>query len=278
MSDRLDKKIKERYTKYVLPSIKEARYRKNSETKYYDYQISEEARTIGQGKKYLLKTYGCQGNLADSEKLAGILEAMGYTVTDNDELADIIIFNTCAIRENAEMRVFGELGRIKGLKKKNPHLILGICGCMTQEEVTTETLRKKFPHVDLIFGTHNIAMLAEYIVDIAKTNYEKGVVEVFSVEGDIYEGLPQVRDHKYRAWVNIMYGCDEFCTYCIVPYTRGKERSRHKDDIISDDVLIERRESKSIEFEDIEAVESILDFLNYKKVLDIDVLDLELLH
>ncbi len=234
MSDRLDKKIKERYTKYVLPSIKEARYRKNSETKYYDYQISEEARTIGQGKKYLLKTYGCQGNLADSEKLAGILESMGYTVTDNDELADIIIFNTCAIRENAEMRVFGELGRIKGLKKKNPHLILGICGCMTQEEITTETLRKKFPHVDLIFGTHNIAMLSEYIVDIAKTNYEKGVVEVFSVEGDIYEGLPQVRDHKYRAWVNIMYGCDEFCTYCIVPYTRGKERSRKPADIIKE--------------------------------------------
>lgn len=234
MSDRLDKKIKERYTKYILPSIKEARYRKNLETKYYDYQISEEALNIGQGKKYLLKTYGCQGNLADSEKLAGILEQMGYTVTSDDDEADVIIFNTCAIRENAEMRVFGELGRIKGLKKKNPNLILGICGCMTQEEVTTETLRKKFPHVDLIFGTHNIAMLPEYIVNIVKTNYEKGVVEVFSVEGDIYEGVPQTRDHKYRAWVNIMYGCDEFCTYCIVPYTRGKERSRKPADIINE--------------------------------------------
>ena len=222
------------YSKYFSPSMKDARKRKGIEVQVIDYKLDEDKKHLGDGLKYHLKTYGCQGNLADSEKLAGMLEQMGYTETMDDNSADVIIFNNCAIRANAENRVFGELGRIKGLKKKRPNLVFGLCGCMMQEEETVEMIRKKYPYVDLIFGTHNIANLPEYIAEIVNNDYNKRVAEVFSVEGDIYEGVPQKRDHPYKAWVNIMYGCDEFCTYCIVPYTRGKERSREKEAIIEE--------------------------------------------
>ena len=187
---------------------------------------------LGEGKYYHLKTYGCQGNLADSEKMAGLLEKMGYQKTDNDETADVIIFNTCAIRENAENRVFGELGRIKNLKKLKPSLIMALCGCMAQEEKVVEALKKKYPQVDIVFGTHNIHKLPLYLEEAILK--QERVIEVFSYEGDIVEEVPVVRDHNRRAWVNIMYGCDEFCTYCIVPYTRGKERSRLPEDIIKE--------------------------------------------
>ncbi len=152
--------------------------------------------------------------------------------TDSDEKADLIIFNTCAIRENAENRVFGELGRIKSLKESNPQLIMGLCGCMAQEEKVVDLIKKKYPQVDIVFGTHNIHNLPEYLENCYSN--QGRVFEVYSIEGDIVEDVPVRRDHNKKAWVNIMYGCDEFCTYCIVPYTRGKERSRLPEDIIKE--------------------------------------------
>lgn len=220
------------YSKYFTPSLKEARKRLNKNVETIEYNLPKHLIGLGENKKYLIKTYGCQGNLADSEKMAGILEALGYLETSEDADADVIIFNTCAIRENAESRVFGELGRIKGLKKHNPNLLMALCGCMPQEEKVVDIVMKKYPQVDIIFGTHNIYKLGEYLYDAYFT--KEKVVEVFSKEGDIVEGLPTKRDHHTKAWVNIMYGCDEFCTYCIVPYTRGKERSRHPEDIIAE--------------------------------------------
>jgi len=220
------------YSKYFAPSLKEARKRLNKEVDKILYELPEHLQGLGNNKKYIIKTYGCQGNLSDSEKMSGILETLGYTEAKSDEEADVIIFNTCAIRANAENRVFGELGRIKGLKKLNPNLLMVLCGCMSQEENVVNTITKKYNQVDVVFGTHNIHKLGEYLYD-AYFNKEK-VVEVFSKEGDIVEGVPTKRDHNKKAWVNIMYGCDEFCTYCIVPYTRGKERSRIPNDIISE--------------------------------------------
>jgi tRNA-2-methylthio-N6-dimethylallyladenosine synthase len=220
------------YSKYFTPSLKDARKRINRETQKIQYQLPKHLENLGDGKTYIIKTYGCQGNLADSEKMAGILEAMGYSMVDSEHHADVIIFNTCAIRENAENRVFGELGRIKGLKKTNPNLLMALCGCMPQEENVVQRIVEKYPQVDIIFGTHNIHNLGEYIYD-AYLSKER-VVEVFSKEGEIVEGIPAKRDHSTKAWVNIMYGCDEFCTYCIVPYTRGKERSRDPQDIINE--------------------------------------------
>lgn len=218
--------------KFVAPSLKDARKRLTKETAHIRYNMDERLIGLGNNKYYHLKTYGCQGNLADSEKIAGLLEKMGFVKTDNDETADVIIFNTCAIRENAENRVFGELGRIKNLKKVKPNLIMALCGCMAQEEKVVESIKQKYPQVDIVFGTHNIHKLPEYL----ESCYLKQgrVIEVFSFEGEIVEEVPVVRDHNRRAWVNIMYGCDEFCTYCIVPYTRGKERSRLPEDIINE--------------------------------------------
>ncbi len=224
--------MKREFEKFVAPSMTAARKRINKETKKIVYNVNEEYLGMGNGKYYLLKTYGCQGNLADSERIAGLLETLGFVKTNDDEKADVIIFNTCAIRENAENRVFGELGRIKNLKKNNPNLIMAICGCMPQEEKIVNIIKEKYDQVDIIFGTHNIHKLDEYLYDVYKT--KNRVVEVYSYEGDIVENVPVVRDHNRKAWVNIMYGCDEFCTYCIVPYTRGKERSRKPEDIINE--------------------------------------------
>jgi tRNA-2-methylthio-N6-dimethylallyladenosine synthase len=213
------------YAKYfVKPNIKDARKRKDVETPVINYDEYFNIKGIGQGKLYHIETYGCQGNEADSETMRGILEALKFTWTDHLEEADIIILNTCAIRENAENRVFGELGRLKQYKRNNPDLILGVAGCMPQEEDVVERILKKVQHVDLVFGTHNIYKLPEYLETVLMS--KERVIEVFSEEGSIVENMPKIREHTKKAWVNIMFGCDEFCTYCIVPYTRGKERSR----------------------------------------------------
>lgn len=222
----------EKYVKMNEPSLKEARKRRGEELNINIFNLDPKYLNLGVTKKYMLKTYGCQGNLADSEKIAGMLELMGFEKTENELEADFVLFNTCAIRENAEERVFGELGRFQKFKKKKPDMIIGVCGCMPQEEKTIKTIKKKCPQVNIVFGTHNIASLPEYLYDVI--NEQKKVIEVLSVEGDIYENLPIVRDHPKKAWVNIMYGCDEFCTYCIVPYTRGKERSRLPEAIIAE--------------------------------------------
>lgn len=220
------------YSKYFTPSLNQARKRLGKEVKTIVYELSEQYQKIGQGLKYFIKTYGCQGNLSDTEKIAGIFEQMSFTKALAEEAADIVLFNTCAIRENAENRVYGELGRIQKLKKQKPNLIIGVCGCMPQEEKTMLMLKKRFPHLNLIFGTHNIVDLPSYLYDIFVN--EKSVIDVLSIEGHIAEMIPLKRDHEKKAWVNIMYGCDEFCTYCIVPYTRGKERSRRPEAIIDE--------------------------------------------
>lgn len=226
------KLTKKEFSRFVVPSLTLARKRLIKDTPVINFNLDDKLKGFGLGKFYLMKTYGCQGNLADSEKMAGILEAMGYQETQDDNVADVIIFNTCAIRENAENRVFGELGRIKNLKTIKKDLLMIICGCMSQEEKVVNMIASKYPQVDIVIGTHNIALLGEYIYEAYTKNSR--IIEVFSKEGEIYEEVPMKRASSHRAWVNIMYGCDEFCTYCIVPYTRGKERSRHPQEVIDE--------------------------------------------
>ena len=217
-----------------LPNIKEARIRTNNkvEIKRNDYIIPDSIKDIGENKTYCIYTYGCQMNVHDSENISAIMEDMKYTRVDEMEDANVIILNTCAIRENAHNKVMGMLGRIKHLKETKKDIITIFCGCMAQEEGISNELKNKYKWVDIVMGTHNIHKLPNYIEEITKT--EKQAIEVFSIEGDIIEGLPVKRDSKYKAWVNIMYGCDKFCTYCIVPYTRGKQRSRLPEDIIKE--------------------------------------------
>lgn len=220
-------------TTYQPPNINKARKRFRDKIEvHYDFGIHEDMRGIGKDKKFLIRTYGCQMNEHDTEVMAGILTEMGYESTNDTHDADIILLNTCAIRENAANKVFGEIGHLKPLKLEKPDLILGVCGCMSQQETVVNRIMEKHQHVDLIFGTHNIHRLPELIKE-SFFSKEK-VVEVWSKEGDIIENLPKVRHGKIKAWVNIMYGCDKFCTYCIVPMTRGKERSRRPEDIIQE--------------------------------------------
>ncbi len=218
--------------KYFAPNLSQARKRSKKIIEEVRFNLSNAHQKIGFSKTYLIHTYGCQGNEADSETMAGILELMGFTKAISEEESDVIIMNTCAIRENAENRIWGELGRLKAYKRRNPDLILALAGCMAQEENVVKRVLKTYQHVDLIFGTHNIHKIPEYI-ETAMFAKER-VVEVYSNEGEIVENLPKTRNHKFKAWVNIMFGCDEFCTYCIVPYTRGKERSRSKEEIIAE--------------------------------------------
>lgn len=218
---------------FVPPNLFEAKRRGRSEVKVLQFEdIPEEMKKIGYGKRYLIRTYGCQMNVHDSETIAGLLETMGYKPIEEEEEADLILLNTCAIRENAEDKVFGEIGRLKTLKLENPELVLGVCGCMSQEESVVNRILQQHQYVDLIFGTHNIHRLPYLLRDALMS--KEMVVEVWSKEGDIVENLPKVRQDGLKAWVNIMYGCDKFCTYCIVPYTRGKERSRRPEEVLAE--------------------------------------------
>lgn len=186
----------------------------------------------GVEKKYLIETYGCQMNEHDSEKLEGFLTQMGYEKTDDRKNADLIIFNTCCVRENAELKVYGKLGALKHLKRKNEDLIIAVCGCMMQQDHVVKYIQKTYPHVDLIFGTHN---LHNFPFLLEKTiNHKEAIIDVWSKEGEIIEGLPVNRRYGIKSFVNIMYGCNNFCSYCIVPYTRGRERSREVSEIISE--------------------------------------------
>lgn len=218
--------------KYFKPDLRQARKRTRNTSERIDFLLDEKDLNIGSNRTFFIHTYGCQANEADSEIMAGILSALGFEQASSESESDLIILNTCAIRENAENRIWGELGRLKAYKRHNPDLILALAGCMPQEEYVVERVLKTYPHVDIIFGTHNIHRLPDYI-RTALFSKEK-VVEVYSEEGAIVESVPKLRAHAYKAWVHIMYGCDEFCTYCIVPYTRGKERSRAREDIVSE--------------------------------------------
>ena len=218
----------------LLPSLEKAKCRTKKEVliKTNDYIIKENLKELGLNKKYFIKTYGCQMNEHDSENIKAILEEMSFEYTDEMEDADLILLNTCAIRENAHNKVFGYLGRIKHLKETKPNIIVGLCGCMAQEEVVINEILEKYNWLDIVFGTHNIHALPDILLKALKN--KKINVEVLSIEGDIVENIPVKRDSKYKAWVNIMYGCDKFCTYCIVPYTRGKQRSRLPEFIIEE--------------------------------------------
>lgn len=214
------------------PDYKEGKRRGREEIQVqYESSIPEELKGLGKGKYYTIYTFGCQMNENDTETMKGILEELGFQETQDRKQTDLILFNTCAVRENAEDKVFGELGHMKVLKQEKPGLILGVCGCMSQEESVVGRILKSHPFVDLIFGTHNIHRLP-FLLQEAYFDKEM-VVEVWSREGNIIENLPKKRE-GIKASVNIMYGCDKFCTYCIVPYTRGKERSRRPEDVIAE--------------------------------------------
>lgn len=229
-----------------LPSLNEARKRTKDKVNFlYDaYKVPEEVKKVGLGKKYALLTYGCQMNVHDSENIAGIMEELGYTREEDYEKSDIVILNTCAIRENAHNKVIGLLGRIKHLKGINKDLITVVCGCMAQEENITKMIKEKYPWIDIVLGTHNFYELP---VMIAKLYEEKKQeICVYSIQGDVIENLPVKRDSKIKAWVNIQYGCDKFCSYCIVPYTRGKQRSRLPQDIIKEVELLKEEGYKEV--------------------------------
>ena len=186
----------------------------------------------GKGLTYYIGTFGCQMNARDSEKIEGMLEEIGYTKTENEEDADFIIYNTCCVRENAELKIYGRLGALKGRKKHNPNFMIALCGCMMQQDIVLDTLKKKFNFIDIIFGTYNIYKLPELL----QTRFETGenVIDIWDSYQDIVEDLPDTRKYNFKACVNIMYGCNNFCTYCIVPYVRGRERSRSASEILAE--------------------------------------------
>ncbi len=217
-----------------MPNLKQAQKRKRDNVKVIEdsFYIPSMMNNIGKNKTYCIITYGCQANERDSETMNGIFELLGYSATKDIYEADVVLLNTCAIRDNAEQKVYGKIGALKNIKRDRPDLIFGVCGCMAQEENTVNEILKKYPQVDLVFGTHNIHNIPTLLMEAMHS--KETVVDVLSVEGDVYEQLPSRRDNKIKAWVNIMYGCDKFCTYCIVPYTRGQERSRLIDNVIEE--------------------------------------------
>ena len=215
-----------------IPNYEKARKRSKEETLIRDFNLEDNCLNIGINKKFFLKTYGCQMNEHDSENIRGMLETMGFKETETMEDAQFIILNTCSIRENAHNKAFGMLGRIKHLKEKHPDIIVALCGCMAQEEGVVAEISKKYKFVNFVFGTHNLDDLPKLLNNSLRD--KKLNIEVYSKEGDIVENIPVVRESKYKAYVNIIYGCDKFCTYCIVPYTRGKQRSRRKEDILKE--------------------------------------------
>ena len=218
--------------KLALPSLKDARMRNGKVVPTIRYKVEEKYLGLGENKTYSIFTYGCQGNEADSEVMAGILEEIGFHKANDPIMADVVLLNTCAIRENAEQRIWGVLGQLKGRKRDNPDMVIGIAGCMPQEEKTTNRILESYDFIDLVIGTHNKNHLPELLFQIYQTRSK--ILEVISSEGEILEDAPKIRESNHKAWVNIMFGCDEFCTYCIVPYTRGRERSRAKEDIINE--------------------------------------------
>lgn len=215
-----------------LPNIKKAKIRGKSKINIlYDDYCTQDIGNIGYQKKYFILTYGCQMNVHDSENISGIMEDLGYTKEENMDKSDVIIVNTCAIRENAHNKAEGMLGRIKHLKETKENIIVIFCGCMAQEEKLVNKI-KDYKWLDIICGTHNYHKIPEYLYNYIQ-EHDK-IREVYSIEGNVIENLPIKRDSKYTAWVNIQYGCDKFCTYCIVPYTRGRQRSRLPKDIIDE--------------------------------------------
>lgn len=249
-----------------LPNMNDAKIRNQSKVNYI-YE-NRESNDLFKGKKYFIKTYGCQMNVHDSEEISALIESLGYIKTDVLEEADFIILNTCAIRENAHDKVFGFLGRCKHLKKEKKNIIIGLCGCMAQEESVVNEIREKHPYIDIVFGTHNMNDLPKMLINY----YGKQDIEVYSKEGDVIEfGNLYKRDSNISAWVNIMYGCDKFCTYCIVPYTRGKQRSRKSEDIIKEVNELKEAEYKEITLlgQNVNAYGKDLDDVSFARLLEL---------
>ncbi len=194
--------------------------------------VSKMSEELGRPVYYTVVTFGCQMNARDSEKLEGILEAVGYQKTEQEERADFVIYNTCTVRENANQRVYGRLGYLGKQKKKHPHMMIALCGCMMQESHVVEKLKKSYRFVDLIFGTHNIFRFAELLCQAM--NSDRMVVDIWKDTDQIVEDLPVDRKYSFKSGVNIMFGCNNFCSYCIVPYVRGRERSRNPEDILKE--------------------------------------------
>ncbi|MBQ5542624.1 MAG: tRNA (N6-isopentenyl adenosine(37)-C2)-methylthiotransferase MiaB [Erysipelotrichales bacterium] len=215
-----------------MPDLKKAQKRTKEPTviERAAMDLPAEYFALGNGKTYYIRTYGCQANFHDTEMMAGILEQIGFVSAPDIDKADLVLLNTCAIRENAEDKVFGEIGILKHDKEHGRNVMIGVGGCMMQQPSIVEKIRKTWPEVNFIFGTHNMVRLP-YLVKEAM-NAKKPYIEVFSEEGKIYENVPFKRKEEYKAYVSIMDGCDKFCTYCIVPFTRGKQRSRLPEDIL----------------------------------------------
>ncbi|MBQ4255527.1 MAG: tRNA (N6-isopentenyl adenosine(37)-C2)-methylthiotransferase MiaB [Bacilli bacterium] len=216
-----------------LPDMGKARNRVASpKTIREEIKASSEVKEFAKGRTYSIVTFGCQANVRDEEILSGYLEFAGFSKAKEPTDADFVIINTCAVRENAEEKVYGEIGRYKAKSLLDKNFVLAVCGCMMQEENVAKKIMASYPYVNLIFGTHNIHKILELLDEhLAR---KKDLVDIMSFQGDIIENLPSTRLDSYKAYVNITYGCDKFCTYCIVPYTRGRERSRSKEDILKE--------------------------------------------
>ena len=194
--------------------------------------VKEQSEIIGHPLSFCVTTFGCQMNARDSEKLTGVLRQIGYIEETDEEKADFVIYNTCTVRENANMRVYGRLGQLNRVKRNKPYMMICLCGCMMQEPVVVEKIKKSYRFVDIIFGTHNIYKFAELIV--TRFESERMVIDIWQDTDKIVENLPNERKYSFKSGVNIMFGCNNFCSYCIVPYVRGRERSRDKEAIINE--------------------------------------------
>lgn len=198
--------------------------------------VSQQVAVLGRDLTFCVVTFGCQMNARDSEKLVGILEAVGYIQAEGEE-ADLVIYNTCTVRDNANTRVYGRLGKLKNYKQKNPHMLIALCGCMMQEPSVVETIKNKYRFVDILFGTHNIFKFAQLLVSRLESEQDASdrnhmIIDIWKDTELIVEDLPNERKYPFKSGVNIMFGCNNFCSYCIVPYVRGRERSRKPQDII----------------------------------------------
>ncbi len=234
-------------TKIVnYPDLIAAHNREKHDTVFVDTKTIhfEELKSLAANKLYYIHTYGCQANVRDEETMRGMLESVGYSKTDDPSKASVIIINTCAVRENAEDKVYGEIGNLKKYRKSNKELVLAICGCMVEQPEILQVLQDKFPEVNLYFGTHEIDQLLDLVYTVITNDYR--LISIESKQGEVVEKLPVTRNNEFKAFVNIIYGCNKFCTYCIVPYTRGKERSRKFADIMD-----EVRELKKANYQEI---------------------------
>lgn len=236
--------MKTRIVNYPDLKVAQKRDTNKTEFEYANFDVKEKLAPIVKGDKYFIHTLGCQANVRDEETMRGLLESVGYVSTSKVDDANLIIINTCAVRENAEDKVYGEIGNIKKYRKLDKEKIIAICGCMVEQPEILDYLRETFPEVNLYFGTHEVSNLLDYIFTLKKEDIR--IVDIKSKPGEVIENLPSARLNNYKAFVNIMYGCNKFCTYCIVPYTRGKERSRHFNDI-----LLEVRDLKKAGYQEV---------------------------